>query len=198
MASFKETGLIEMSLFQKRSPQLVWSGPEASGLAGDTSDVYEALFAAAKRSLWVASFVYDYDSDVFSELAENIDTTPGLEVRLLLNINRRRREKDRKHRNKKVVRRFADTFWRQWPGEHRPLVYYDRRSVDLRARGKLHAKAVVADEERVFVTSPNLTFAAWDHNVELGLLVRDRALAKGILTHFQRLIDLDYLRQLPE
>ena len=64
--------------------------------------------------------------------------------------------------------------------------------------GKLHAKTVVADEERVFVTSANLTFAAWEDNVELGLLVRDRALAKGIVSHFQTLIDLDYLRQLPE
>ena len=77
-------------------------------------------------------------------------------------------------------------------------MYYDRRSVDRRARGKLHAKTVVADEELVFVTSANLTFAAWDHNVELGLLVRDRALAKGIVSHFETLIDLDYLRQLPE
>ena len=150
------------------------------------------------HSPWVASFVRDHDPDVFGELAANIDTTPGLEVRLLLNIDRRRREKDRRHRNKTVVRRFADTFWRQWPGERRPLVYYDRRSVDLRDRGRLHAKAVVADEEQVFVTSANLTFAAWEDNVELGLRVRDRALAKGTLAHFQKLIDLDYLRQLPE
>ena len=189
---------MRMSLLRKRSPQLVWSGPEASGLAGDTGDVYEELFSSAKHSLWVASFVHDHNAEVFSELAENIDTTPGLEVRLLLNIKRRRLEKDRRHRNKKVVRRFANTFWRQWPGKHRPLVYYDRRSVDLRDRGMLHAKAVVADGERGFVTSANLTGAAWDHNVELGLLVRDHALAKRILTHFQRLIDLDCLRQLPE
>ena len=83
---------------RKRSPQLVWSGPEASGLAGDTGDIYEELFSSAKQSLWVASFVSDHDPDVFGELAANIDTTPGLEVRLLLNINRRRRERDRRHR----------------------------------------------------------------------------------------------------
>ena len=183
--------------FRKRSPQLVWSGPEASGLAGDTGDVYEQLFSSAKHSLWVASFVRDHDPDVFSEIAANIDTNPGLEVKLLLNIGRRKREKKNRHRNKTVVRRFGNTFWRQWPGEHRPLVYYDRRSVDMRDRGILHAKTVVADEKRVFVTSANLTFAAWDHNVELGLLVRDRALAKGVVSHFQRLIELDYLRQLP-
>ena len=79
---------------RKRSPQLVWSGPEASGLAGDTGDVYEQLFSSAKNSLWVASFVSDHDPDVFGDLAANIDANPGLEVRLLLNIDRRRREEE--------------------------------------------------------------------------------------------------------
>ena len=53
----------------------------------------------------------------------------------------------------------------------------------------LHAKAVVVDDEAVFVTSANLTEAALDSNIELGLLVRDRALAASVSTHFQGLID---------
>jgi phosphatidylserine/phosphatidylglycerophosphate/cardiolipin synthase-like enzyme len=43
--------------------------------------------------------------------------------------------------------------------------------------GILHAKAVVTDDEAVFVTSANLTEAALDRNIELGVLIRDRALA---------------------
>ena len=39
---------IRRSLVRKRSPELVWSGPEAGGLAGDTRDVYEELFSSAK------------------------------------------------------------------------------------------------------------------------------------------------------
>jgi PLD-like domain len=39
---------------------------------------------------------------------------------------------------------------------------------------------VVADDEVVFVTSANLTEAAFDRNIELGLLVRDRALALSV------------------
>jgi phosphatidylserine/phosphatidylglycerophosphate/cardiolipin synthase-like enzyme len=42
------------------------------------------------------------------------------------------------------------------------------------ACGVLHAKGVVADDEVVFVTSANLTEAALDRNIEVGLLVRDR------------------------
>ncbi len=63
--------------------------------------------------------------------------------------------------------------------------------------GVLHAKAVVADDEAVFVTSANLTEAALDRNIEVGLLVRDRALAAAVSSHFRVLIDRGLLRPLP-
>ena len=63
--------------------------------------------------------------------------------------------------------------------------------------GVLHAKAVVADDEAVFVTSANLTEAALDRNIEVGLLIRDRALAATVSSHFQGLIDRELLRPLP-
>jgi phosphatidylserine/phosphatidylglycerophosphate/cardiolipin synthase-like enzyme len=46
----------------------------------------------------------------------------------------------------------------------------------------------VADDETVFVTSANLTEAALDRNIEAGLLVRDRALAASVSSHFRGLI----------
>ena len=61
----------------------------------------------------------------------------------------------------------------------------------------LHAKAVVADDESVFITSANLTAAAWDRNIEMGLLVRDRGLAATTVIHFRTLIEKDLLRRLP-
>jgi len=64
--------------------------------------------------------------------------------------------------------------------------------------GVLHAKAVVTDEEAVFVTSANLTEAALDRNFELGLLVRDRSLAASVASHFRTLIDRKLLSPLPE
>jgi phosphatidylserine/phosphatidylglycerophosphate/cardiolipin synthase-like enzyme len=63
--------------------------------------------------------------------------------------------------------------------------------------GVLHAKGVVADDEAVFVTSANLTEAALDRNIEIGLLVRDRALAASVSSHFRGLIDRGLLRPLP-
>ena len=56
---------------------------------------------------------------------------------------------------------------------------------------------MVVDDEAVFVTSANLTAAALDHNIEVGLLVRDRALAANLTTHFTALIERSLLHPLP-
>lgn len=54
----------------------------------------------------------------------------------------------------------------------------------------------MADDEAIFVTSANLTEAALDRNFELGLLVRDRALAISAVNHFRILIERNLLKQL--
>ena len=169
-------------------PDLVWSGPEVEGVpARDTRRVYEELFSSARQSLWAVSYAYFDGPRVFDLLAKRMEAIPALRVTLLLNIDRGRRDTSSRA---DVVRRFADRFWgNDWPGSTRPRVFYDPRSVDPDTPGVLHAKAVVADDERVFVTSANFTGAALDHNIELGLLLRDRPLALSVVKHLQGLIE---------
>ena len=62
----------------------------------------------------------------------------------------------------------------------------------------LHAKAVVADEELLFVTSANLTEAAMDRNIEIGVLFRDSTLARTAVAHFRGLVDREFLHRLPD
>ena len=179
-------------------PDFVWTGPEVAGLhARDTRRVYEELLGSAERSIWASTYAFFDGSRAFKSLASRMDVVPGLEVTLLLNVDRRRGDTTAADT---LVRRFADEFWgREWPGAVRPKVYYDPRSVETDGPGGvLHAKAVVADEESVFITSANLTAAAWDRNIELGLLVRDHALATTTVIHFRTLIEKDLLRRLPD
>ncbi|HXG60169.1 MAG TPA: DISARM system phospholipase D-like protein DrmC [Planctomycetota bacterium] len=180
-----------------RRPDLVWSGPEVPGLhARQTRRVYEELLGSAERSLWISTFVFFDGPRAFEVLARRMEAKPGLQVTLLMNIQRRKGELGPPG---DLVRRFADRFWTSdWPGARRPRVFYDPRALDAEGPGGvLHAKAVLADEETVFVTSANLTEAALERNIELGLLVRDRALAITLGTHFQTLIERSVLLPLP-
>ncbi len=178
-------------------PDLVWSGPEVSGLhARDTRRVYEDLLGCAERSIWASTFAFFDGPKAFEVLARRMDSTPALRVTLLLNIQR---QKSDSTASEHLVRRFADHFWKtDWPGSSRPRVFYDPRALDPEGRdGVLHAKAVVADDEVVFVTSANLTEAALDRNIELGVLIRDRALALTVSGYFRSLVDRDLLKPLP-
>ncbi|MBI4880541.1 MAG: phospholipase [Planctomycetes bacterium] len=189
---------LEQAAAGARRPDLVWTGPEVPGLhARDTRRVYEELLGSAERSLWVSTYAFFDGPRAFEALARRMDARPDLRVTLLLNIQRKRGDATVAEQ---LVRRFADRFWgSDWPGARRPAVFYDPRALDPDGpSGVLHAKAVVADEEAVFLTSANLTEAALERNIELGLLVRDRALAASVARHFQALIDHRLLRPLPE
>ncbi|MEP7378003.1 MAG: DISARM system phospholipase D-like protein DrmC [Chloroflexota bacterium] len=178
-------------------PDLVWSGPDVPGVqARDTRQVYEELLSSAERSVWVSSFAYFDGPKAFEVLSRRMDAVPKLQATLFLNIQRRWGDTTAAH---DLVRRFADRFWgSDWPGTSRPLVYYDPRSIELDGpAGVLHAKAVVTDDESVYITSANLTAAALDRNIELGLVVRDRALALSVSGHFRALIDRELLKPLP-
>ena len=188
---------VEQARARLPAPDLVWSGPEVPGLhARDTRRVYEELLGAARRSVWASTYVFFDGPRAFATLAARMDAMPELQVTLLLNVQRRRGDTTAPDQ---LVRRFADRFWTSdWPGEARPRVYYDPRSLDLDGpAGVLHAKAVVADGEAVFTTSANLTDAALDRNIELGVLIRDRALAASVTSHFRGLIDRETLKPLP-
>ena len=188
---------VERAAARTRKPDLVWSGPEVPGLhARDTRRVYEELLGSAERSIWASTYAFFDGPKAFEVLARRMETTPALRVTLLLNIQRKRGDNTA---SEQLVRRFAERFWKtDWPGSARPSVFYDPRALDPEGPGGvLHAKAVVADDETVFITSANLTEAALDRNIELGVLIRDRALALAVGGYFQNLIDRDLLKPLP-
>lgn len=175
--------------------------PAAAGCHGRaTRRVVEELIGGAERSLLVSSFVFFDGPRAFDPLARRMEERPALEVTLLLNIQRQRRDPAP---SDQLVRRFADRFWKKdWPGDRRPAVFYDPRSLDPAAEaggdgGVLHAKAVVADDESVLVTSANLTEAAFDRNIEMGLVLRDRPLALSVSARFRALIERRHLLPLP-
>lgn len=191
--------LRSMNKLHASQPQtdMVWSGPKVPGVhARDTRRVYEELLGSANASLWVSSYAFFDGPKAFEVLARRMESAPGIQVTLLLNIQRKKGDTTAADH---LVRGFAERFWSvEWPGSARPRVFYDPRALEPEAPGGvLHAKAVVADGEAVFVTSANLTEAGWDRNIELGLLLRDCALAGSIIAHFRGLIERGLLRALP-
>jgi phosphatidylserine/phosphatidylglycerophosphate/cardiolipin synthase-like enzyme len=179
-------------------PVAVWSGAHVPGThVRNTRVVYHELFSSAEHSVWLSTYVVVDGEEVLGALADRMAAVVDLQVTLFLNVERKRGDVTHPA---DVVAKFAARFWSHgWPGERRPRVYYDPRALALEEAGAgvLHAKVTVIDERRVFVTSANLTPRAMDQNVEAGLLVSDRDLARTTVARFQTLIDHGMVVPLP-
>lgn len=168
---------------------LVTSGPEAPGISNrDTSVVVRELFAHAQTSVLVVGYAIYQGQRVFEALAKRMEENLDLDVKLFLNISRPDRDKTP---SAILVSRYAQQFKdKQWPSGCRlPEVYYDPRSVadEEPVRSSLHAKCVVVDTERVFVSSANFTEAGQQRNIEVGLNIQSEWLAKRLIRHFKLL-----------
>lgn len=69
----------------------------------------------------------------------------------------------------------------EWPASR-------RRTSASGARGRLHAKLVVADRNLAFVTSANLTGSGIEENIECGLLVRGGPVPGRLADHVETLV----------
>ena len=70
----------------------------------------------------------------------------------------------------------------------------DQRETENGNPGRMHAKCAIADGERAFVTSANLTGFALAINMELGLLVDGGPVPRRLQAHFDALIASGVLR----
>jgi phosphatidylserine/phosphatidylglycerophosphate/cardiolipin synthase-like enzyme len=177
---------------------LVWSGPEASGIANrDTGVVVRELFANANEYVLVAGYAIYQGRDVFRALAERMTRMPELKVRLFVNVHRGHRDTTK---DSELIRAFAHRFKTvEWPGGRLPEVYYDPRSLEMDSskRASMHAKCIVIDRNLAFVSSANFTEAAQVRNIEVGALIQFGSFAARLVEHFEAITEAGLLRRLP-
>jgi hypothetical protein len=165
---------------------LVWTGPEAEGIVNrDTGVVVREMFQTAKKSVLVAGYAVYQGHVIFKTLAERMDQDSRLRVQMFLDVQRPWNDTSSAS---ELVRRFSEEFTReQWPGQRRPEMFYDPRSLETEneRRASLHAKCIVVDNEQAFVTSANFTTAAQQKNIEVGVLIRSKSFAATLSAHFQ-------------
>jgi phosphatidylserine/phosphatidylglycerophosphate/cardiolipin synthase-like enzyme len=175
---------------------LVWTGPEVPGAhCRDTAIVLEELFSHAERDVFISTFVMHQVADVFRALARRMDAVPDLRVRLFLHVGRQPGDTTLEAL---LLREFADKLRNEWPGLRHPEVYYDPRGLAENGsdRATWHAKCVVVDDKRAFVTSANFTEWAQQRNVEAGVLVTGPAFARQVRQQFDGLVEARLVKRL--
>lgn len=167
--------------------QIVTTGSASSAADTRRTDVViEGLFREAQSTVLISGYNIFDGKAVLAGLCRRMREVPSLQVELYLNL---RTEPDQ------FAREFAAF---HWPTDlARPPIYYLPASLlpsGDRDKAVLHSKCVVVDGKKVFLTSANLTEAAQDRNIELGVLFSDGSLARQVEEFFHQMVDEGVLR----
>lgn len=152
--------------------RLVWTGPDSAvDSRGTAGTVIQLVNEAAERLLILSYATYEVeklDAALRAAAKRGVHTTIVLETVADSGDSL-------KHDLAKHFGAMHGMTVLRWPKEKR------------KAGAALHAKAVVADGRSAFVTSANLTGRAMRENIELGVLLADRVVARDIERHVESL-----------
>jgi phosphatidylserine/phosphatidylglycerophosphate/cardiolipin synthase-like enzyme len=174
---------------QTERVELVWTGPASPEVpVRRTEQVLLELIGSAARDIWVFCFAVHRVPAVLKALREAVDR--GVTVRLVLESS----EASEGRLSFDQIRGIADlltpaTTVYAWPPDQRP------RNEEGRY-GLLHAKFALADEQRLLVSSANLTEFALTLNVEMGVLVDGGRTPPRLAQHIRELVHRGVFRKI--
>lgn len=183
------TAEVEHQERQKVEP--VWTGPDTQGCGFRHTEqaILEVLNSARKR-LTVVSFAVYRIPRIREALVAAAHR--GVAIRLIVETPNRlegENEYDCLIALGGNVAPVSTVYF--WPQE--------KRAKDENGKvGILHVKCVVADGQRLFLSSANLTDYAFTINMELGLLLAGGALPEQVERQFDRLIETKVLQKVGE
>jgi len=177
-AALRGATTVASFIAEREQTQMVWTGPQTEFVVSrHTSQVLLEVIKTAKSNLFMTSFVA-YKIDKVVE-ALNDAVTKGVKVGILLEMS----TKD----GGKVDIDSVDFFKKNVPAGDIYSWKLDPSS-DKDWSGTVHAKCAVADGKTAFITSANLTGAALERNMELGVLFRGGSIPTKLLRHLEALV----------
>jgi phosphatidylserine/phosphatidylglycerophosphate/cardiolipin synthase-like enzyme len=178
--ALRAAGATAQAIRGEMTVEPVWTGPATSEMAVRLSRaaLLEVIGLARDQLILVSYAAYRVNDLVNALLAAR---SRGVDIRFVLETTEASGGALSFDASEAFAALVGQARFYVWPAEQRP------------PGGKLHVKAAIADEYAALVTSANLTGAAMDQNMELGLLVKGGSVPRRISRHFMTLIDQDAL-----
>jgi phosphatidylserine/phosphatidylglycerophosphate/cardiolipin synthase-like enzyme len=163
--------------------ELVWTGPDTTIVpVRHTEQVLIGVLDEAMTNLFVVSFVAYEVPSVVAALKRASARNVGIKVLL---------EPSEKEGGRVAI----DSIAKLQAILPDARFYVWQKTPDA-VGGCVHAKCVVADARQAFITSANLTRAAMERNIEVGVLIRGGPLPIQLDDQLEALIETKQLKQL--
>lgn len=171
--AFRGASTTHAILEGKETVEMVWSGPP-TGLVPirHTEQVLLEVIDSAKEKLSIVSFVaYNIES-----IIKSLEKAAHRKVQINILL-----ESSKSHGGKVDIDSI-NVFQKRISSAN---IYVWKSNSGI---GAVHAKCALADSKIAFITSANLTMAAMERNMELGILIRGGELTAKLDHHFDALI----------
>lgn len=143
---------------------LVWTGPKTGLIpTRNTEQAIREVVEAASHHLFLVSYVFFNAPSIIASLNEA--AIRGVSIRILL-------EASTEFGGAVTIDGMAAMRVAVPSAELYAWTLREDRELERRGSGSVHAKCAVADQRIAFITSANLTSAAMERNMELGVLIR--------------------------
>jgi len=163
---------------KRESIEMVWTGPTTGLVASrHTEQVLKEIINSAETSLFLVSFVAYNMDPLLLALREAIGRNVAIDILVESSISH----------GGKIDVESAELLKKGLPTAN----FYEWKpesKSSFSRQGAVHAKCAVADGCIALVTSANLTRAAMESNMELGVLIRGGDLPNRLTNHLEALI----------
>jgi cardiolipin synthase A/B len=176
---------VAQQLREEQTVALVWTGPTTKVTFRKTREALRDVCREAKRTLTLASFSSSRDDGTVEELAAA--AARGVSITLILDTpvdSRQALQKDAAEAFRALRGKAA---FYTWPAANRPPSRYSA----------MHVKTAIADQHAALISSANLSAAAMNSNMELGVLIIGEPLPRLLEKHILELISMGQLMPLP-
>jgi phosphatidylserine/phosphatidylglycerophosphate/cardiolipin synthase-like enzyme len=176
--ALKSASITAIENEKRGKTEIVWTGPFTGKVpVRHTEQVLYEVINHAKRDIFLVSFVaYEIDT-VIKAMRDAIGR--NVQINFLLEPSIDDGGKVSQNSMKMMKSLFPSANIYSWSG----------KSIKEQTNGAIHAKCAVADSELAFITSANLTTAAMERNIELGILIRDGRIPSELIKHLNSLIN---------
>lgn len=185
--------LAERKRHNRSAPELVWTGPEGQGaMARDTAIVLRELFESAQDHVILAGYSFTHAESVLAPL-HRVMSERSVRASFFVDFRQPQRATEPPERHaEEALGKFIDD---NWPfGRPYPRLYYDLRAIQAPPPYSiLHAKCVVVDTRRAFVSSANFTMQGQERNIEVGVLLDDPHFASHLARQWLSLIEAGHV-----
>ncbi len=181
-AALRSAVAVSEYMQKQSSIDILWTGPKSTSVpVRRIEQAICELIESAKHSLFIVSFVAYKAENVYNAIKAAIDR--GVKVSFLTEAS--------KENGGSLDVDPVEGLKKQFP----EAVFYRWVNQESEGYSVVHAKCAVADECMALVTSANLTGAAMDNNMELGLLLKGEKVASRLAAHFTALITENVIKR---